>query len=305
MKLIFVCFIFAISFFAMNEEFKTKKAPSEKCLKPLFTFGVIADVQYSDQDPLGTRYYRESLPKLREAISLLKRDSVQFIIDLGDLIDKDYDSFKPVLSIFDSSGLQTYHITGNHDYSVEPHLKSHLPVIRPTDKGYFTYKCEKFRFLFLNGNEISTYASNNEDSIKKAARYIQALKNKKSINAIEWNGGISKKQLEWIESEINNSEDAGEMVILFCHFPVWPENNHNLLNYKEVLSVLEKHHNIVAWFNGHNHSGNYGWYSKIHFITLKGMVETKTGNSFCRVEVYQNRLLIKGYGREESRNLAF
>ena len=102
-----------------------------------------------------------------------------------------------------------------------------------------------------------------------------------------------------------NSEEADEKVFLFCHFPVWPDNNHNLLNYKEVLSILEKYQNIVAWFNGHNHAGNYGNFNMIHFVTIKGMVETETNNSFALVEVYNNKLWIKGYGREKSQILAY
>lgn len=164
---------------------------------------------------------------------------------------------------------------------------------------------EKIRFIFLNGNELSTYASNNKGEIKDATDYIEALKNEGSINAVDWNGGIRRKQLEWLRDELNNSKEADEKVILFCHFPVWPENNHNLLNYKEVLSLLEKYPNIVAWFNGHNHAGNYGNFNMIHFVTLKGMVETETSNSFALVEVYKNKLWIKGYGREKSQILAF
>ena len=303
MKLVFVSFIYLIIFLTMPDEFKTGSADQSQ--KPLFTFGLIADVQYSDYDPAGTRYYRESISKLREALSSLKEDSADFIINLGDLIDKDFKSIKPVLDIIDSSGHKTYHITGNHDYSVEPRLKKHLPEIQLFKKGYYSFVHEKIRFIFLNGNELSTYASNNKGEIKDATDYIEALKNEGSINALDWNGGIRRKQLEWLRDVLNNSKEADEKVILFCHFPVWPENNHNLLNYKEVLSLLEKYPNIVAWFNGHNHAGNYGNFNMIHFVTIKGMVETETSNSFALVEVYKNKLWIKGYGREKSQILAF
>ena len=305
MKLVFVSFIYLIIFLTMPDEFKTGSASFDQSQKPLFTFGLIADVQYSDYDPAGTRYYRESISKLREALISLKEDSADFIINLGDLIDKDFKSIKPVLDIIDSSEHKTYHITGNHDYSVEPRLKKHLPEIQLFKKGHYSFVHEKIRFIFLNGNELSTYASNNKGEIKDATDYIEALKNEGSINALDWNGGIRRKQLEWLRDELNNSKEADEKVILFCHFPVWPENNHNLLNYKEVLSLLEKCPNIVAWFNGHNHAGNYGNFNMIHFVTIKGMVETETSNSFALVEVYKNKLWIKGYGREKSQILAF
>jgi len=36
------------------------------------------------------------------------------------------------------------------------------------------------------------------------------------------------------------------------------------------MSVVEKYKNIVAWFSGHNHEGNYGNFNMTHFVNLKG-----------------------------------
>jgi len=51
-----------------------QESPNDKAQKPLFRFGIIADVQYCPSEPEGTRYYRNSLPKLREALSYFKTD---------------------------------------------------------------------------------------------------------------------------------------------------------------------------------------------------------------------------------------
>ena len=96
-----------------------------------------------------------------------------------------------------------------------------------------------------------------------------------------------------------------EKVILSCHFPLVPAGQDNLINYKEVIQCLEKYHNIIAWFNGHSHGGNYGVMNKIHYVTFKGMIETENENSFALVKVFEDRLEIKGYGREKSRVLSF
>ena len=69
--------------------------------KPLFSFGMLADVQYADAEAVGTRFYRSSLSKLDEALKTLKNDSVDFVITLGDIIDRNLESYKPVLSIID------------------------------------------------------------------------------------------------------------------------------------------------------------------------------------------------------------
>jgi manganese-dependent ADP-ribose/CDP-alcohol diphosphatase len=273
--------------------------------KPLFSFGIMADAQYCDCDPVGTRYFRSSLSKLEEAVISFSADSPKFVINLGDLIEKDFESYKPVFRIFDTAGLKIYHATGNHDYNVEERLKKRIPPLQSNKNGYYSFNYDKFRFIVLNGNEISTYASNNKSVIKEASDIIARLKNEGEKNAIDWNGGISSKQLEWLTGQLNESTLNNESVFILCHSPVWPENEHNLLNYKDVLSILEKYKNIIAWFNGHNHQGNYGNFNMIHFITMKGMVETKENNSFALVEVYKNKIWIKGRGREKSQILAY
>jgi len=306
MKLL-TAFVFAtIILFTMAEKKETVPAQTNnQNQKALFTFGILADVQYSDNDPAGTRYYRASLGKLRKALTSLKRDSAEFIINMGDLIDKDYSSYKPVLDIIDSSRLKVYHVTGNHDYSVEPKLKKRIPVVTTSKDGYYSFVYKNFRFIFLNGNELSTYISNNKSTIKKAAEYLALMKNKGEINAVEWNGGLSARQIKWLQKQLDKATRNGEKVFLICHFPVIPDNVHNLLNSKEVISILKNYQNIVAWFNGHNHAGNYGNFNMIHFITFKGMVETNSSNSFALVEVYNNKIWIRGFGREKSQILVY
>jgi manganese-dependent ADP-ribose/CDP-alcohol diphosphatase len=271
----------------------------------LFSIGLIADVQYCNCEPVGTRFYRSSLTKLKEAVNTFKKDSATFIINLGDLIEKDFNSYDSVLNILNSSGLKTYHCTGNHDYSVEPRLKEQIPVLQSSKNGYFSFVNNKFRLIFLNGNEISIYSSDDKEVINHANTYITRLKNEGAINAIDWNGGISVKQLGWLGIQLYEALSKNEKVLIFCHFPIAPDNIHNLLNHKEVLNLLEKYHNIIAWFNGHNHAGNYFNFNMINFITMKGMVETENSNSFAFAEVYHNKILIRGYGREKNQILTF
>jgi hypothetical protein len=59
---------------------------------------------------------------------------------------------------------------------------------------------------------------------------------------------------------------------------------------------------VAAYLNGHNHAGNYAQQGKIHFLTLKGMVDTTT-SAYSVVEVHKDRLEIKGFGRQNDRTL--
>lgn len=306
MKLLIASILAFLTLFDMSESGKNQYAnTATQPGRPLFSFGIIADVQYCNCEPAGTRYYRNSLSKLREAMSSLRQDSAAFVINLGDLIDRDFESFKPVLDIIDSSGLKTYHLTGNHDYSVENRYKKRLPLSGQGKEGYYSFIYKNFRFIALNGNELSTYASNSKSDIKQAEEYISALRNEGGINAIDWNGGVSPRQIEWLRNQLDEALAKGEKVFILCHFPVYPENMHNLLNYKEILALLKNYDNIIAWFNGHNHAGNYGNFHSIHFLTMKGMVETEKSDSFSLVEVFSNKIWINGSGGEKSQILAY
>jgi 3',5'-cyclic AMP phosphodiesterase CpdA len=288
-----------------DSEHNNMFSPAEGEQKPIFSFGIIADVQYCDCEPSGTRYFRSSLNKLEEAVSSIKSDSVKFVVNLGDLIEKDFDSFKPVMNIINSSGVKFYHLTGNHDYAVEPRLMKRIPQLSSDRDGYYSFLYDRFRFICLNGNEISTYGPDSRKTAAQALSMIEKLKAAGEPNGEEYNGGLSSSQIEWLNSQLAEAKSKNEMAFLLCHFPAWPENIHNLLNYRDVLDILKKYDNIIAWLNGHNHSGNYGNFNMIHFVTLKGMVETETFNSYSVVEVYHNKIWIKGAGREKSQILAY
>ncbi|KAA8581015.1 manganese-dependent ADP-ribose/CDP-alcohol diphosphatase isoform X1 [Etheostoma spectabile] len=98
---------------------------------PLFTFGVIADIQYADVDDgynfarTRRRYYRSSLKLLRNARESWSDSAVkpEFILQLGDIIDgfnKGQDAsdraLHTVLREFSSGPAELHHVWGNHEF---------------------------------------------------------------------------------------------------------------------------------------------------------------------------------------------
>ena len=101
----------------------------------------------------------------------------------------------------------------------------------------------------------------------------------------------------------SKAERKQEKVILFCHFPLYPANPHNLWNDGAVRSVLEEFDCVKAYFNGHNHAGHYGEKDDIHYLTFKGMVDTPDQTSFSIVTPQGDQIIIKGLGRQEDQRL--
>lgn len=94
-----------------------------------------------------------------------------------------------------------------------------------------------------------------------------------------------------------------QTVVLHAHHPVYPfSRGHNLWNDKEIVALLEKHPCVAAYINGHNHNGAYDTKSGIHYLTLKGMVDTEE-TSYCEVRIFADHIDIIGRGRQENLRL--
>ncbi len=272
---------------------------------PIFSFGLLADLHYSDIEPLKDRYFRDSIKKFDHCVETMNNHSLEFVVDLGDLIDQDYSNFDVLLPHFRKFNSKVHFTVGNHDFEVEERLKNQVrSKIGYEDKAYYSFSIKHIRFVVLDGNTISTYANMpGTNNYIKAERLLQHLQQTKMDNAHFWNGAIDEEQLEWFELNLQEAKHKLEKVIVFCHFPVYPTNKHNLGNDSDLLNVIGKHDHIIAWISGHNHSGNYGYNTGIHFVGLKGMVETLDKPAYCIIDVYDDRIELKGFGREPSRTL--
>ncbi len=265
--------------------------------------GVFADCQYCDCATENNRYYRNSLSKLNDCIAEFNSDkNIEFVVGLGDLIDRGIASFDSVNSILKISKNRVYHVTGNHDLAVDKKLLEMVPEKLNMKETYYAVHKKNWQFIFLDGNEI-TVNSNNPEVVDEANQWLEKLSAGNQPNNKPWNGGISEQQQNWLIKQLETATRKNRAVILFCHFPLLPFDAHVLWNAKEILAIIEKYDCVKAWINGHNHAGNYAEENGIHFINLKGMVDTENQNAYSTITFSDDKIEIKGFGREESRSL--
>jgi predicted phosphodiesterase len=272
---------------------KTKQA------KYKFSFGAIADCQYCSGPNRGSRHYSSSAKKLHQCVRELNSHDLKFVIHLGDFIDRDYASFDKVLPIYQSLKMPAYHALGNHDFDVADKWKAKVPERMGMKSKYYDFSIDDWRFIVLDGNDVSFHAYPKDSSEYREAE-VYYRENK--IRSPRWNGAVGEKQLTWMKEVLKGAEKKGEKVVLYCHFPVYPADPHNLWNAKEVISILETFSCVKAYINGHNHKGKYGQKNGIHYLTLKGMVETES-NAYSIIGIFQDRIKVIGYGRETDRVL--
>ena len=85
--------------------------------KAEFAFGAIADCQYCADPGRGARKYALSEDKLTKCVTHLNTMDLEYVVHLGDFIDRDFKSFDVVGPIYKKLKMPKYHVLGNHDFS--------------------------------------------------------------------------------------------------------------------------------------------------------------------------------------------
>ncbi|PLT35226.1 metallophosphoesterase [Bacillus sp. V5-8f] len=269
--------------------------------KPSFEFGLIADIQYCDCDTQGVRFYRNSIEKLQAATAELNRHDLAFTIQTGDLIDRNVDSFNTILPYFNQIQGKRYHTLGNHDFPV---TTDEVADILDMPNQYYDFAKKGYRFVVLDTNDRSLYAHKQGSAqYQQSEQMYNQLMATGAANAQTWNGGVGPEQLDWLKKVLEESKKKHEKVIVIGHHPVYPANEHNAWNDTEIVKVLERAGNVVAYFNGHNHEGNFAEKNGITYLNFRGMLDTADTSAFSVIEAYKDRLEIDGFGREPDRTI--
>lgn len=278
-----------------------------KISEPILKVGLIADIQYGDCETNGSRFYRNSINKLREAVKDINDNSVSFTVNLGDFTDRNLEDLDAVMAELSMLNANMYSVAGNHDYvGVKNNQTLYDKLFMPSDYYSLDFPSLGIQFLFLNSNEISSY-SNVSDIAKQAE--LEAIKEKLKAegrkNNYSWNGALSNEQLNWLDNKLKLAHADNMKVIICMHHPLYPDNNHNALNDREILDVIGKYDCVKAVLSGHNHAGNFGYYKGIPFVTVEGMIETESNNAYGIIEIFKDKMVVIGRGRVTSQKLNF
>ena len=88
--------------------------------KETLAIGLLTDVHYADKKARGSRHYRDSLAKGKEAAAFFKQQRPAVVVCLGDLVDAapsvetEIDYLKTIAEVLDEAGVPRYHVPGNH-----------------------------------------------------------------------------------------------------------------------------------------------------------------------------------------------
>ncbi|CAN8274015.1 unnamed protein product [Cochlearia groenlandica] len=302
--------------------------------QPLFSFGVIADVQYADipdgKSFLGVpRYYRNSILVLQKAVESWNRHgNLKFVINMGDIVDgfcpkdQSLSATKKIVQEFDRFNGPVYHMIGNHCLYNLPREKL-LPLlkIRGCVDGVAYYEFSptpEYRVVVLDGYDVSALGWPQDHPNTISALRILEEKNpnldKNSPEGlvdverrfVKYNGGVGEKQLQWLDNVLQDAERSKQRVIVCGHVPMSPfvaSKAALLWNFDEVMSVIHKYDCVKVCLSGHDHKGGYFVDSHgVHHRSLEAALECPPGTySFGYIDVYDDdKLCLVGIDRMQS-----
>jgi predicted phosphodiesterase len=259
-------------------------------------FGIVTDCHYADADAQGIRFYRESLDKLSECVTLMNTKKVDFLIELGDFKDQDKTPVeKKTLSYLQAAEKvlkkfkgPTYHVLGNHDIdsiSKKQFLKRVDNTKIDSNHSYYSFDSNGLRYVVLDANFRTDGADYDHGNF-------------------DWtDANIPPKELDWLRKDLDAAPGAA---IVFIHQLLNGTGSVFVKNAAQVRQILEASGKVLAVFQGHHHSGSYSNIAGIHYYTLKAVVEGQgpENNSYAIAEVHpDSSITITGYRKAVSTQL--
>lgn len=272
-----------------------KDSPGEDVI---FRFGVVTDTHYADREPKGTRYYRESLPKLQECIDKLNTEDLEFLIELGDFKDEretrieaeTLDFLREIESVFAGFRGPHYHVLGNHDLDSISKAQFQEIVTNtgiPPEKTWYSFDQGNIHCVVLDANFRNDGVPYDKGNFS-------------------WRDpNIPQEQLDWLRQDLGSTRKP---VLVFCHQLLTGVAPSSVINAEAVRAVLEDYGSkVLAAFHGHKHDGDHQEINGIHYYTHKAVVEGSgpENNAYSIVEVFRGGdIQITGFRQAETRILA-
>ncbi|NIA29032.1 MAG: hypothetical protein GWP06_03855 [Actinobacteria bacterium] len=259
-------------------------------------FGIVTDSHYADRQPAGTRFYRDSLLKIRKAVDLMNEKKPDFLIELGDFKDQDAKAkekntlgyLRDIENELQKFTGLTYHVLGNHDadsLSKTQFLQNVTNANIPADQSYYSFDLKGFHFVVLDANFTSDGTPYDHGNF-------------------DWtDANIPPLELKWLKENLRAGSGP---VIVFVHQLLDGQGHHYIKNAAQVRQVLQQSGRVLAVFQGHKHKGQYNRINGIHYITLQAMVEGEGLDNNCYYVVGVNEkfdIMIQGYHRGKSYRL--
>ncbi len=258
--------------------------------RPLVRIGLMTDLHYADKAPTKTRFYREALGKLDEAVGFMNQEKPDAVIELGDFIDQaasvDEETAWLVTMEQHYSRLTSprHYVLGNHCVGTltKAEFASHTGL---APEGFSSFEKNGVRFILLD-------ACFREDGTPYGRG-----------NAHWKDTFVPAHEIAWLKDELSRADGP---VVILAHQRLDLETAHAVKNAAEVRTVLEQSKKVLAVFQGHSHKNDLQEIHGIPYCTLVAMIEGSgvENNGYSMLEVLpDSSLRLGGFRNQTSRTL--
>ena len=267
-------------------------------------FAVITDIHLSATSDSAAAL--ATAAELRACLRGFRQKRVDFLLQLGDLIKgsdaEKHEELRQATTLLQEFPGTIRHALGNHCLAISrPELMRTLGMQAP----YYAFAMQGFRFLVLDGMDVSIHNQPETEQDRKILAYYLA-----QPELHDYCGAIGARQKNWLQGELEGAERSGEQVIIICHFPLIAETTdarHGLLwNHLEMTKLLATSPAVKLCISGHYHYGGYALQNGIHFVVLPAFVNRTEHPGFCCgiVELQTKRVVIRNQHHETLYDLA-
>lgn len=251
---------------------------------PLVRIGLLTDLHHADRPPSGSRYYRETLAKCTEAADHFRRDKVDHVVELGDLIDS-ADSLETEKGYLRRIHRELAAAPGTHHFVLGNHCVSALTKLEfleivGQERSYYSFEAGGYRFVVLD----ACFRGDGEPYGRQNFTWTDA--------------NIPAEEIDWLRSELKSVSNGA---IVLVHQRLDAEPPYGIKNAAEVRKVLENSGRVLAVLQGHYHPGDYREVKGIHYCTLSAMIEGSgpENNAYAVMDVLPGGTIrISGFRRQ-------
>ena len=231
------------------------------------SIGLFAD-SHCGRGVLATRHFGDSPAKLAAAIDTFVERRVEFIVNLGDLIDRLEDDptdprecvaeARAVVDHFDGP---RHVVLGNHDVACLTKADFLAQAGGAGGGNYYSFNHGGFHFVVLDTNHFEDGSDITPETTSEDW-------------SDEW---LGQAQLDWLAEDLAATGDAP--TVIFSHAELGPrfldgqEQPHAVKDSDVARAIIQSAGNVRVVFQGHNHPGQIATWADIPYITLHAMCE--------------------------------
>lgn len=237
-------------------------------------FGVITDIHHSNRPDTRTRKYSAALAKTAYFVTRMDAEGVDFVIELGDMVDQTINEKNPLETLSEIDAAFTgfrgphYHVLGNHEFD----SIARMDLLNRLDntgilagETYYSFDLNGFHYIVLDADFTATEPHQPFDMIAEG-----------QIAWWDWTEAwVPREELDWLAADLAASDLP---TIVFSHQALHLDasaegaEDFMINNAAEVRSLLEADGQVLAAFSGHDHRGATTTLNRIRYFGLAGNV---------------------------------